>query len=161
MSRAQIVSWYGNLTPRDQRVLRIGGVVMLLILLVGVFLPLQRNINRARAELAAQKADLAWMREVAPTLAAAGPGPVAAATNESLVALIERSARESGLAQGLTGSEPAGEGAMRVRLEQVDFNLLTGWISRLSSQHGVQVVAASVTGSGPGVVNASVQMHTR
>jgi general secretion pathway protein M len=161
MSRTQLVDWYTNLTPRDQRVLRIGGVVTLLIVLVGIFLPLQRSLAAASVQLAAQQADLEWMRQVAPTLAAAGPGPVAAATQESLVVLIDRSARESGLAQSLTGSQPAGDGAMRVQLEQADFNLLTGWIARLSSQHGVQVVAASVTGSGPGIVNASVQMRTR
>jgi type II secretory pathway component PulM len=161
MSRALLQNWYANLAPRDQRVLRIGGIALLLIVLVGVFLPLQRSLGKARSQLAAQQADLDWMRQVAPTLAAAGPGPVATATQESLVVLIDRSARESGLSLALTGSQPAGEGAMRVQLEQADFNLLTGWIARLSSQHGVQVVSASLTSSAPGIVNASVQMRTR
>jgi len=89
-------------------------------------------------------------------------GPAAAATQESLVVLIDRSARESGLAQALTGSQPVGDGGMRVQLEQADFNLLSGWVSRLSSQHGVRVEAASVTSAGtPGIVNASVQLRAR
>jgi general secretion pathway protein M len=161
MNRITITNWFASLTPRDQRILRIGAVVVALILLVWIFLPLQRSVSEARAHLAAQQADLDWMRQVAPTLAAAGPGPVAAATKESLVVLIDRSARESGLAQALTGSIPAGEGSMRVQLENADFNLLSGWIARLSSQHGVRVEAASVTSSTAGVVNASVQLRAR
>jgi type II secretory pathway component PulM len=51
---------------------------------------------------------------------------------------------------------------MRVELEHADFNLLTAWLSRLSSQHGVHVEAASFTsGSSPGTVTASVQLRTR
>ena len=76
--------------------------------------------------------------------------------------LIDRSARESGLAQALTGSQPAGNGAMTVRLENADFNLLIGWMSRMVAQHDLRVESASITGTGTvGVVNASVQLHQR
>jgi general secretion pathway protein M len=76
--------------------------------------------------------------------------------------MIDRTARESGLAQALTGSQPGGDGVMRVQLENADFNLLLGWLSRLSSQHGVRIDAATVTGMNtPGTVNASVQLRTR
>ena len=104
------------------------------------------------------------MRQMAPTLAAAGPGPAAAASpqGESLVVLIDRSARESGLGQALTGSQPAGNGAMTVRMENADFNLLIGWLSRLVAQHDLRVETASLTGTGSaGMVNASVQLHQR
>ncbi|MEO6078806.1 MAG: type II secretion system protein M [Steroidobacteraceae bacterium] len=162
MNRAQLVQWYSALTLRDQRVLLIGGVVALLIALIGVFLPLQRNLAKAREELQTQQADLDWMREVGPTLAAAGSGPLAVATPESLAVLIDQSARESGLAKGIAGSQQAGNGALREQLQNVDFNSLAGWISRLSSQHGVRVEAATITSSNtPGIVNASVQFHTR
>jgi len=162
MKRSDTLGWYNNLAARDQRVLRFGAIGVLLIVLIWVFLPLQHRLTEARARLQKQQSDIAWMQQVAPTLAAAGPGPVAAATQESLVVLIDRSARESGLAESLAGSQPAADGAMRVQLERADFNLLTGWISRLSSQHGVRVEAASITaGSSPGVVNASVQLRTR
>jgi type II secretory pathway component PulM len=162
MKRIDPVSWYNSLASRDQQVLRFGAIGVLLIVLVWVFLPLQHRLAEARARLQKQQSDIEWMRQVAPTLAAAGPGPVAAATQESLVVLIDRSARESGLAESLTGTQPATSGALRVQLEHADFNLLTGWISRLSAQHGVRVEAASFTaGNSPGVVNASVQLRTR
>lgn len=164
MMPAALSDWYSRQSERDQRVLRWGGMAALVIVLALVLLPLQRNLSQARARVAQQQADLAWMRQMAPTLAAAGPGPADAASpqGESLVVLIDRSARESGLAQALTGSQPAGNGAMTVRMENADFSLLIGWMSRLVAQHDLRVESASITGNGnAGVVNASVQLHQR
>jgi type II secretory pathway component PulM len=162
MMPAPLTRWYAEQSGRDQRILRWGAVAAAVILLAALLLPLQRNLSRARAQVAQQQSDLAWMRSMAPTLAAAGPGPAAASTGESLVVLIDRSARESGLAQALTGSQPAGNGGMTVRMENADFNLLIGWLSRLTAQHDLRVETASITGNGtPGIVNASVQLHAR
>jgi type II secretory pathway component PulM len=73
--------------------------------------------------------------------------------------VVDTSARESGLLHGLS-SQPAGNGALRVTLNAVDFNLLVGWLSRLSAQHGVQIEAATVTRADkPGIVNATVQLR--
>lgn len=152
-------NWYERQSQRDQLVLRWGAAAAVLILLVAVLLPLQRNLAQARKQVAGKQADLQWMRSMGPALAAAGPGPVTAPTGQSLVVLIDTSARESGLGQALTSTQPAG-GAVRIQLESADFNLLVGWLSRLASQHGVRVDSASVTGSAaPGIVNASVVLR--
>lgn len=162
MIPAAFSGWYARQSERDQRVLKWGGIAAGVIVFAAILLPLQRNLSQTRERVTQQQQDLAWMRQMAPTLAAAGPGPAAAPTGESLVVLIDRSARESGLAQALTGSQPAANGAMTVRMENADFNLLIGWMSRLVAQHDLRVEAASITGSGsPGVVNASVQLHQR
>jgi type II secretory pathway component PulM len=85
---------------------------------------------------------------------------VAPANGESLVVLIDRSAREAGLVKALTASQPAGNGAMRVQFTSADFNLLLGWLHRLSTQQGLRIEDASVTTGGtPGIVNASVQLR--
>jgi type II secretory pathway component PulM len=76
---------------------------------------------------------------------------------ESLVVLVDRSARESGLAQSLKGSQPNGEGSLRVQFEKADFNAWVAWLGRLVSQHGLRVEAATAEATAdPGVVNASV-----
>jgi len=152
-------NWYERQSPRDQLVLRWGMATAALILLMAVLLPLQRSVAQARKQVAGKQADLQWMRSMGPALAAAGPGPATAPTGQSMVVLIDTSARESGLGQALTSSQPAG-GAVRIQLENADFNLLVGWLSRLASQHGVRVESASVTGSAaPGIVNASVVLR--
>jgi general secretion pathway protein M len=162
MSASRFASWYATQSPRDQRVLMIGSVVVAVILLGGSFLPLQRQLREAKSQLQQQQADLEWMKMVGPALAAAGPGPAAVATADSLVVLVDTSARESGLAQALTGTQPARDGSLRVQLEGADFNALTSWVSRLSTQHGVKIEAATITASNsPGAVSATVQLRAR
>jgi general secretion pathway protein M len=163
MSRSALTVWYAQLAPRDRRILNIGAVVVALILIFWVMFPLQRSLSLAREELRDKQANLEEMRGMAPTLAAAGPGQPATpvpAGNGSIVVLIDTSARESGLAKALTGSTPAGNGAMRVQLEQADFNLVIGWLHRLSTQHGLRIEDATFTDTGgAGLVNLSVQLR--
>jgi type II secretory pathway component PulM len=49
---------------------------------------------------------------------------------------------------------------MSVTLANVDFNLLLGWLDRLSKQHGVRIETANITANGgAGLVNATVQLR--
>jgi general secretion pathway protein M len=160
MMQNALTDWYGNLAPRDQRILRYGAVAVAIILVIWVAWPLQRNLELAREQVRQQQADLGEMDRDAPTLAAAGPGRAATASAQSLVVLIDTTARESGLAKALTGTTPAGTGAMRVQLENADFNLLVGWLHRLATQQGVLVEDLTVTGNGgAGLVNVAVQLR--
>jgi general secretion pathway protein M len=160
MNQQQMMAWYQGLAERDQRILRIGAVVALLLLILALLLPLQRAVSGARTRIEHKQSDLAWMRTVAPTLAAAGPAPSAPGTQESLVVLVDRSARESGLGQSLTGSQPSGKGALRVQLEKAEFNLLVAWLARLSSQQGVQVETANIEQADAGLVSATIVLHS-
>jgi general secretion pathway protein M len=160
MMRERFQRWYEAQTPRDQRVLRLGSVAVAIIMVLGLLLVLQNRVSRAESRLAARKADLTWMQSVAPTLIGAGPVAAAVVAGESLVVLIDRSARESGLGQAIVGSQPSGKDAMRVQFDQADFNLLTAWLSRLTSQHGVQVESATFSsGTGPGMTNAVIVLR--
>ncbi len=104
MNGAALRNWYAQLTPRDRRVLRFGAAAVAIILVVATLLPLQRNLARAREDLRQQQQDLQWMQRQAPALAAAGPGSTATVANkDSLVVLIDRSARESGLTKAYSG----------------------------------------------------------
>jgi type II secretory pathway component PulM len=45
-------------------------------------------------------------------------------------------------------------------MQNADFNLMLGWLHRLSTQQGVRVEDASISAaSGPGLVNVSVQLR--
>jgi general secretion pathway protein M len=157
VTRAELQRWFDSLAPRDQRILRIGGVAAVAIVLVGVFLPLQHAVSAAGKRVEQKQADLVWMRAAVPSVIASGPGPSSRATAESLVVLIDQSARESGLAKSLAGSQPSGSGSQRVQFNAADFNLLVAWLSRLSGQHGVKVESATITAaSAPGVVTATL-----
>lgn len=162
MTGTQIGNWYATLAPRDQRVLQIGAVAVVLILLVAVFLPLHRNLDEAGTELAERQADLDWMRQVAPALTAAGPAPIAPASKESLGVVVDSSAREAGLGKSLTASNQTAAGGLRLQLDNAEFNAMAAWLARLSSQHGIHIESASITSTkSPGLVNATVQLSAR
>ena len=149
--------WYENLADRERRFVLFGAIGALILLLLGVFLPLNRNIAQARERVAVKQGDLAFIRSVAPQLAAAGPATGNITSGESLVVLIDSSARESGLGKSLTNSQPTGDKGLRLRLDHVSFDAMVAWLARLSQQHGVRVESAEIESAGEtGLVNAGL-----
>ena len=158
----RLQSWYAAREPREQRILMFGAIAAAVLLLVAVLSPLYRSSTALERRIATKRVDLAWMRSIAPTVIAAGPIQAPNGAQESLVVLVDRTARESGLAQSLTGSQPSGDGGLRVQLEKASFNSLVAWVARLSEQNGIRVESASVDAAGePGVVNAGVVLRAR
>jgi general secretion pathway protein M len=153
---------FDSLNEREQRMVIVGGVCVALILVFGIIMPLNRSVVRAHARLAAKQADLVWMRGVAPELAAAGAGSTTPTSQQSMLVVVDRAAREAGLGTALTSSEPSGAGGLQVRLEKAPFDAIVGWLARLSEQDGIRVDSATMDNSGqPGVVNAGIVLHTR
>ena len=150
---------FATLSARERRLVMAGAVLAGLIVVFGILVPLDRSVAQAKERLAKKHADLSWMQSVAPELAATAPPPTA--SGESLLVIIDRSARESGLAGALSGSEPGGPGSLSVRLERAPFDTLVGWLARLSQQNGVIVESATLERAGaPGLVNAAIVLHT-
>jgi general secretion pathway protein M len=150
---------FDTMSEREQRLLKFGGIAALLILIFGVLIPLDSGVAKARARITQKQADLVWMRNVAPVLAATPTH--SGGTGESLIVIVDRSARESGLEKALAGSEPSGPGGIQVRMEKASFDALIGWLSRLSQQNGIGVDGASIdTAGAPGVVNAAIVLRT-
>jgi len=148
---------YETMSPREQRLVQIGGIAALLILIFGVLLPLESSVAKARTRISRKQADLVWMRGVAPVLALSVPHQN---TGESLIVVVDRSARESGLEKSLAGSDPSGPGGIQVRLEKAPFDSMIGWLSRISQQNGIGVDGVTIDGAGtPGVVNAAIVLR--
>lgn len=144
-----------SLSPRDRRTLFVGGVIAAILFVLAVILPLDHSVSRLHDQVTQKQADLVWMRSVAPEIAAAGP--VRNASGESLIVIVDQSARESGLGAALAGSQPSGRGDLSVQLEKAPFDALVGWLARLSQQNGVQIESATIDSAGePGTVNASL-----
>ncbi len=152
------MDWYRARDPREQRMLLLGSVAVPLILLLFALTALYRTGSAAEQRLLARQQDLAWLRaNAAQTI---NLQPPAAHSNESLVTLIDRVARETGLAQSLTGSQSSGNGGLRVRAEKAGFDSLVAFLGTLSTQHAVIIDSATVESSGStGIVNAALVLH--
>lgn len=154
-------AWLQSLSERERRLVVGGGVVALVLFLLGVVLPLDHAIAQGQARVAHKQADLAWMRSVAPQLAAAAPAVAPPSSQRSLIAVIDASAHEAGLGSTLTNSEPNGPGGLRVRLDKAPFDTMIGWLARLAEQRGIRVETATVDAAGaPGLVNAGIVLRS-
>src|SRR4051794_352738 len=147
-----------SLSERDRRMLLIGGVLVA-VLLVYIVIQLNTSVSSAHKRINKKVEDLAWIQTAAPEIMASAP--VAPSGGESLLVIVDRSAREFGLGNALAGSEPSGPGALSVRLQKASFDSLITWLGRLAQQNGIRVDSASIDSAGtPGVVNAAIVLHT-
>lgn len=156
----QLKDKFNSLKPRE-RMIVLGGAMLVLVVAIYMFglAPLYGAVNAQAQRVAQKEGDLAWMRSVAgevQMLSAAAPsrpGP----SNESLVVLIDRAARECGLASSLTGQTPNGERGIRVRLEAAEFDKLMVCLGTLQQVHSVDVESATIDRTAkPGLVNANL-----
>jgi general secretion pathway protein M len=156
----KLKDWFFSLQPRERAIVVIGGVV---VLIAAVYLlalaPFYKAVSSSAERVENKKGDLAWMRSVGgEVMALSASSPTAAApSNESLVVLIDRTARECGLGASLTGQTPNGDNGIRVRLEQAEFDKLVVCLGSLQQSHSVNIESANIDRTAkPGFVNASL-----
>jgi general secretion pathway protein M len=149
-------AWYAGLQQREQRVVTVGGVALaVLILVVGILMPLQSAVSSAVKRNETKRLDLKWMQANAPEVRASG-NQLAGDTGEAPVVLVDRVAREAGLANALRGTQPTGTG-VRVQLEAAPFDTLVTWLATLDERYGLAIESITVDRAArPGVVNASI-----
>jgi general secretion pathway protein M len=146
-----------TLSERDRRMLLIGAVIIVVLLLY-VIIQLDTSVSSAHKRIKRKTEDLAWIQQAAPEILANGPTGMTG--NESLLVIVDRSARESGLDKALAGSEPSGPGGLSVRLQKAPFDQIVMWLARLGQQNGIRVDSASIDNAGsPGLVNAAIVLH--
>ena len=145
-------------SERERRMLVVGAVGLVLILVFAIILPLDRSVAHAKTRLTQKRADLAYMESVAQEIRNSA---VPSSARESLILVVDRSARESGLEKSLAGSEPGGQNSLSVRLEKAPFDKLIAWLGRIAQQNGVVVDSATIEKAGsPGEVNAAIVLHS-
>jgi general secretion pathway protein M len=151
------------LKPRERVIIVAGSILVVVVALYFFALaPFYRAVN-VRAEHVQQKeADLAWLKSVGGEVLtlSANQAVVPVAGSESLVVLVDRTARECGLGSALTGQTPNGETGIRVRLESADFDKLIVCVASLQQRHAVSIESATIDRAGkPGLVNASLVLN--
>jgi general secretion pathway protein M len=150
-------NWYAGLQEREQRTVAIGAIFLALTILIGgILMPLQSAVSRAVKETDTRREDLAWMTVNAPEVRAFG-AQVPVDTGEVPVVLVDRVAREAGLASALRGTQPNPTGGVRVQLEAAPFDTMVAWLDTLDRRHGLAIESITVDRTpAPGMVNASV-----
>ena len=147
--------WFKGLAQREQRAVLAGLGACIALLLLAALMPVEHRVASLAQRVQTKQADLLWLRSVAPQLGALRSA-TAGSNSGSLVVLVDRVARETGIARSLTASQPGDDGTLSVRLEQVAFDSLVNWAGELVQHHGVRVVSANIDGgASAGSVSAS------
>ena len=148
--------WFLDQSPRDQMVLSLGGVAVLLyILIFMVLLPMQNDLERTEKSNLAALQEQEEVRQLAGQLLArqqAGQGAV----TQNLTSLLNDSTREFGLT--MENVQPSGSSA-RVRLGASDFNKVVAWLNEMENKHGLQINDVTITADrNPGLVQVNLQL---
>jgi general secretion pathway protein M len=151
--------WFDNLNERERNLVYVAGALVgvALVYLVLV-LPFQASGKKMSARVAQKTADLAWMQASAPQAMAAAGVAQAGGGGDSLVVLVDRTAREAGLGTSLRDQSPDGNNGLRLRIEGASFDTLITWLATLQQQYGVSIESATVGAAAPGLVNATLSL---
>jgi type II secretory pathway component PulM len=158
LSLEAVIDYLATRSERERRMLLAGAIALVLILVFAIIVPLDRSVAHAKTRLTQKRADLAFMQGVAPEISNSS---APSSSSESLILIVDRSAREAGLQKSLAGSEPGGQNSLSVRLEKAPFDKLVTWLGRIAVQNGVVVDSATIEKTGaPGEVNAAIVLHS-
>jgi general secretion pathway protein M len=149
-----------RLAPRERWIVLGGAVLVVVLAIMAAVLPLQRRVSATAARIEQKRSDLVWLRSVGPQLAMLQVTRPAMSSNESLVVLVDRTARESGFGKSLGPSQPSGDGGLNVRFDKVPFDSLVTWLSQLHERYGISVDSATVDAANEaGMVTATLLLR--
>ncbi|MRI32235.1 hypothetical protein EOPP23_04410 [Endozoicomonas sp. OPT23] len=127
--------YWDGLATRERRLLLLAGIAIVLWLVAyGVVKPLQDAEEQAANRLNSSRATLVQMQEMAAeiqVLRASGAGSVQADFSQPLDVQVNRSARKAGIK--VTGLNQQ-QSSLLVKLDDVSFQKLIGWLQQLEQQ---------------------------
>lgn len=143
MNISAIKAWWHGLVLREQRlVLGLGSAVIVFLLYVLVWQPLNNNLATTKKSLANRQALLTWVDENTARYKSvqllSGNKP----STGSLSSIVNRTANQQQLT--ITRMQPQGE-LLQVWLDSVPFTQLLFWLEHLANKEGLQVQAIDLT----------------
>lgn len=155
-----IRDWFEQLKSREKLIVSVGTVVLAVALIVSLGIrPLYVNSARTAERVANKEALLAKLEQAATRLSSANRGSAGAieGASQSMVVVVDKSARSLGLGQYLTRNQPDGDTGIRLRFEGAPFDDLVTWIAEIQTRYGMTTVSASFDQAGArGRVNCSL-----
>ncbi len=156
-------NWWAGLQASEQRMLTMGSIALILIFsYAGIWQPLQKNIASLENQVEQQQALKHWMNQTAAEVKQLQRSGVAtqARDGRSLLAVVDQTAKRSGLGMSLKRLEPNGKTAVKVWLEQVKFDDMVRWLNQLQSKSGLRVNSITIDRQDePGRVNARMTLE--
>lgn len=150
--------WWFNLNLREKQTVSIGGVSMIIaILYLLIWSPLQTSVTTFRDQIQHNKNLLDWMKTTDEKIQAAekmGQKPLSKSTGSSL-SIVQNDLKKSPIANNITQLVQADNDSVKLNFQRVDFDLLMSWLTELWQQQGFIVTQMTAkAGDAPGMVSA-------
>lgn len=159
---APLRAWYDGLMPREQRLIVIGGAVLLLLVLyLAVISPLGAAHARLVRDVHAKRQLLSYINQAAPRLQAsssAGTGQLP--PGQSVFAALSSAIQSSPISSSVQRLEQTQDGGVRLSLSGVAFDSLARWLATIAGQDGITVTRATIgQATNPGTVDATLTLN--
>ncbi|MFV2055376.1 MAG: type II secretion system protein GspM [Thiohalomonadales bacterium] len=150
--------WYENLQQKEKRMLMFGGIALgLMLIYLLLWEPLAENYKSAKKNSEKYEKLVAWMEQHAAEVRVlrATMAPSAGRGNQSILGVVDKTAKQIKLSKNLKQVRPDGNNKARVRLEDAPFDTVIRWLELLQQQQGITLVSSSIQKQGTnGLVNA-------
>ncbi|OLQ86566.1 general secretion pathway protein GspM [Vibrio ponticus] len=130
--------WWYRITPREQRLVMIGGVALGFGLLYwGLYQPVAQRAEQAQLNLNSEKQLLSWVQDKADQIVDLRGSGVKAISPLPLNQAVSSSARRFNVE--MVRVQPRGE-EMQVWVQPLPFNQLMSWIEYMKANHAIDVL---------------------
>jgi len=158
-------AWFQSLESRERLfVVTAAGVVLIAIIYVFIWIPLDRGHADLSSSVATWERSLAELRPL-KGLAQSPNSPQSLApmaSQQTPVVIVDQTLRARGLDRALKRSQPTTSTGIRVEFENVAFDDLVLWLGDLGGQFSMHVQSGSLsaaTHAGPGRINATLMLE--
>ena len=148
---------------REQWILGVGGVVLLVTLLyAGVWQPTARSLAELEGQVESRQELVAWLRSSAAEARALREARGGSIPSGPLRDRVEFAAQEAGVDQALARVTSEGEGRLRADLEEADFRRVMIWLQGLERRQAIRPVRVRLDRTDqPGRVNGRLILEER
>jgi general secretion pathway protein M len=135
--------WFASLEQRERHLVTGGAVLLgLMLMYLMVWEPLTNTVDKLRVSTTEQGSTLQWMRQAAQEvkkLRGSGSNRGKSTGGQSLLSVIDRTAKSGRLGAALKRVQPDGEKRVRVWMEAANFDDVIRWLVLLDTRYGVSI----------------------
>lgn len=155
--------WLESLGESERRTLLLAVIALVPMLLYAVVWdPIMTSVRNMRDTVQRDSENVTWLRNAIEEYRALTQGQASAVAPrgaQSLLAIVDSTAKRERLGDALKRVEPKGQNEVRVRFEDVSFDGVVAWLAGLQKSYGVVIDTVSVDRQPQaGLVNVNITL---
>ncbi|MEW8508545.1 MAG: type II secretion system protein GspM [Candidatus Thiodiazotropha sp.] len=155
--------WWQSKTPQEHMAMIVGAVAVLLLLVyLLMWRPFSQALEKKALLVESQKITLSWMQDNLDLVTSlrSEQSSRGASSNEALLTLVDRTAKQIQLRQQIQRIKPQGDNAVQLWIEEAAFDRIMRWLGQLTRSHAIVIDSLTVDRQEKqGLVNARLVLQ--